>query len=131
MEKKQTKASVRLKSVILLIVCVMLACTALACSSGPADGQQGKYVCEWEKGPIYTLDHPNYYYTLDGHGKGEYYHKDSTHKVKYTYSSDGTINLQDTITGIKYNGTLINGELHIYDGNKDSATVSEFLFVRE
>lgn len=120
-----------LKAMMLLAVCVILAISALACTSSPADGQAGKYMCEWEKGPIYSLDHPNYYYTLDGHGKGEYYHKDSTHKVKYTYSSDGSIKLEDTITGIKYNGTLINGELHIYDGNPESATVSEFLFVRE
>ncbi|MBR4581440.1 MAG: hypothetical protein IKO32_09420 [Lachnospiraceae bacterium] len=119
------------KSLLILVVLTALLVPAFACSEGPADGQQGKYLCEYEKGPLFSLDYPDYYYTLDGHGKGEYYHKNSTHKVKYTYSSDGTINLQDTITGIKYNGTLKNGELHIYDGNKDSATVSEFLFIKE
>jgi hypothetical protein len=119
------------KAVIALLLCVALMLPVLGCSSGPADGAQGKYVCEWERGPVLSRDKPNYYYTLDGHGKGEYYHKDSTHKVKYTYNSDGTINLQDTITGIKYNGTLENGQLHIYDGNKDSMTVTEFLFIKE
>ena len=88
-------------------------------------------MCEYERGPMFSLDHPNYYYTLDGYGKGEYYHKESTHKVKYTYNSDGTIYLTDTITGIKYNGTLQNGELIIYDGDKNNIMVTTFKFVKQ
>ena len=121
-----------LKSAIVLLLIAALMIPLFGCaSSGPADGVQGKYWCEWERGPVLSRDKPNYYYTLDGHGKGEYYHKDSTHKIKYTYNSDGTIYITDTISGVKYNGTLENGELHIYDGNKDNVTVTEFLFIKE
>ena len=90
-----------LQSAVILLLCILMLIPAVGCSEPPYDGQEGKYMCEYERGPMFSLDHPNYYYTLDGYGKGEYYHKNSTHKVKYTYNTDGTIYLTDTITGIK------------------------------
>ena len=102
-----------------------------ACSSNKVmDGAKGTYDFVYEKGPIYSSTEYDYQFILDGYGGGEYIHKGSTHKVKYKLEGT-TINLTDTITGIKYNGTLQNGELHIYDGNPTSINVTEFLYQKQ
>ena len=122
----------RKRGIIVLLVVIVMAAFFTGC--GPkTDSAAGKYVLEEEHMAIFTKnDFEGYYYNLDSKGGGEYVHKGSTHKVKYTYNAKtGEIYISDKNTGINYNGTLINGELHIYDGNPESFTVSEFWFIRE
>ena len=114
----------------ILVVCIM-AFLITGCSNKEPDGLKGTYYFVYEKGPMFSADNLDYTFTLDGYGKGEYYHKGATHKIKYQYAYDGTIFVTDTITGIKYNGTLIDGELHLYDGNPESITVTEFLYQKK
>ena len=94
------------------------------------DSAKGTYNFVYEKGPLISSTEFDYQFILDGYGGGEYIHKGSTHKVKYKLEGT-TINLTDTITGIKYNGTLQNGELHIYDGNPNGLNVTEFLYQKQ
>ena len=114
-------------TVILLIYVFIIS----ACSSNKImDGAKGTYNFVYEKGPLISSTEFDYQFILDGYGGGEYIHKGSTHKVKYKLEGT-TINLTDTITGIKYTGTLQNGELHIYDGNPNGLNVTEFLYQKQ
>lgn len=115
--------------VIAVIFALMFMCVS-SCTQKTPDGARGTYIFVYEKGPLFSSTDLDYQFILDGYGGGEYIHKGSTHKVKYKLEGT-TINLTDTITGIKYNGTLQNGELHIYDGNPTSVNVSEFLYQKE
>lgn len=91
-------------------------------------GSAGKYYNVYERQPFYTVENADYVMTLDGYGKGEYYHKGNNHKIKYDYKSNGDIKINDLTTGINYQGTLIDGELHMWDGDPNDPSVSEFLF---
>ena len=113
-------------AILLIFVFIISACT----SNKVVDSAKGTYNFVYEKGPLISSTEFDYQFILDGYGGGEYIHKGSTHKVKYKLEGT-TINLTDTITGIKYNGTLQNGELHIYDGNPTSINVTEFLYQKQ
>ena len=112
--------------ILLIFVFIISACT----SNKVMDSAKGTYNFVYEKGPLISSTEFDYQFILDGYGGGEYIHKGSTHKVKYKLEGT-TINLTDTITGIKYNGTLQNGELHIYDGNPNGLNVTEFLYQKQ
>ena len=123
---------IRFKRRICLFMAILLTMgLCFAACSKTADAAGGTYYFVWEKLSTITNTTYDYKFVLDGFGGGEYHHKGSVHKIKYEYQSNGDINIKDTITGIKYNGTLINGELHLYDGNPDSLTVSEFLYRKQ
>ena len=121
------KKNLRIITIVLLVLIMMMNVTA--CKGAP-DSAAGTYAFVWEKGPVYNREGLDYTYTLDGYGKGEYFHKNATHKIKYTLTGDN-IEIKDTITGIRYNGTCKAGELHIYDGNPQSDMVSEFMFQKK
>ena len=118
------------KSRGIIISVLMIFMLALAACSKTPDGALGEYVFVVENGPIFTKENVDSKMILDGYGSGEYHKKDYVHKIKYTYESPN-IEISDSITGIKYNGTLINGELHLYDGDPNSMTVSEFFFQKK
>ena len=100
-----------------------------ACSNtNMPSGSEGVYYFVYEKGPLFSNYESDNKITLDGKGKGTYLHKGNTHQIKYEYSSNGDINIYDSNTGIRYNGTLKDGDLLLYDEEKDSMTVTEFLF---
>lgn len=111
---------------------MLLIVSAFGCASAtkPMDGAQGTYDFVKENMAVITNTTYDYQFILDGQGRGNYLHKGSDHKVKYEYNAaDGSIWIKDTMTGIKYTGTLSeSGELHIYDGNPNSITVSEFFY---
>ena len=113
-------------AILLIFVFIISACT----SNKVMDSAKGTYNFVYEKGPLISSTEFDYQFILDGYGGGEYIHKGSTHKVKYKLEGT-TINLTDTITGIKYTGTLQNGELHIYDGNPNGLNVTEFLYQKQ
>lgn len=113
-------------AILLIFVFIISACS----SNKVMDSAKGTYNFVYEKGPLISSTEFDYQFILDGYGGGEYIHKGSTHKVKYKLEGT-TINLTDTITGIKYTGTLQNGELHIYDGNPNGLNVTEFLYQKQ
>lgn len=118
---------------LLLVLSLLVLCFSIAaCAMKPLDGAQGTYDFVQENMSIISNTTYDYQFILDGHGVGEYIHKGSNHKVKYEYdSATHSINIKDTMTGIKYNGTLSeSGELHIYDGNPNGTLVSEFFYQR-
>ena len=118
----------RSKIFIIIAISIIFVLIITACSSNKVmDSAKGTYNFVYEKGPLISSTEFDYQFILDGYGGGEYIHKGSTHKVKYKLEGT-TINLTDTITGIKYTGTLQNGELHIYDGNPNGLNVTEFLY---
>ena len=113
-------------AILLIFVFIISACS----SNKVMDNAKGTYNFVYEKGPLISSTEFDYQFILDGYGGGEYIHKGSTHKVKYKLEGT-TINLTDTITGIKYTGTLQNGELHIYDGKPNGLNVTEFLYQKQ
>lgn len=122
------KLSKRLIAIIsFMSVLLMLA----ACGETPMPGSAGTYYFVYEKGPLVTHTDYDYTITLDGYGKGIYLKKGNEHKIKYTYTSDGTINFTDQMTSIKYNGTLKDGELLFYDEDPDSITVTEYYYIKQ
>ena len=125
------KTNFKIVALMLAMITVLVFCMTACSGGGEPDGAQGEYLFEWEKLAVITRTDYDYKFILDGHGGGEYHHKGSVHKIKYEYQTSGDINIKDTITGIKYNGTLINGELHIYDGDPNSDMVSEFMYKKQ
>ena len=118
----------RNRTIVTVLLAALILSVLTGCGSKMPAGSYGTYELEWESISIIEKTDQDFKFILDGKGGGEYHHKGSVHKVKYTYDESGNIRIDDTITGIRYNGTLLNGELHIYDGNPDSDTVSEFLY---
>lgn len=116
------------KKMIVIFSCVAVLATLFACGGTPMPGSQGTYYFVYEKGPLVTHTEYDYKITLDGQGSGILYKKGNEHKLKYNYTSDGTITFTDQMTGIKYNGTLTDGDLIFYDGGKDNVTVTEFYY---
>lgn len=122
------------KRLLICLMVMLLALTAVGCLEPKAqDGAQGTYNFVKENMAVFSNSTYDYQFILDGLGTGNYLHKGSEHKVKYEYNSaDHTISIKDTMTGIKYTGTLSeSGELHIYDGNPNSPMVSEFYYQRQ
>ena len=115
------------KAVLIVLMLLLLAVTFAACSSAP-DGAGGecKFVSE-RVGAVVRMDY-DYKFILDGKGGGEYIHKGSSHKIKYSFTDGENIKISDRMTGIVYTGTLIDGELHLYDGNPERMDVSEFVY---
>ena len=119
------------KKLILSVSFMSLLLMLAACGETPMPGSAGTYYFVYEKGPLVTHTDYDYTITLDGYGKGIYLKKGNEHKIKYTYTSDGTINFTDQMTRIEYNGTLKDGELLFYDEDPDSITVTEYYYVKQ
>ena len=122
------------KRLLIGFLVLILAISAIGClETKPLDGAQGTYDFVKENMAVFSSSTYDYQFILDGMGTGSYLHKGSEHKVKYEYNSvDRSISIKDTMTGIKYTGTLSeSGELHIYDGNPNSPMVSEFYYQRQ
>ena len=94
------------------------------------DKARGEYTFVWEKAPLFTRYDVDSKFVLDGFGEGEYHKEGNVHKIKYTFN-DPNIEISDKLTGIKYQGTVIDGELELYDGSPDSSMVSHFLFKKK
>lgn len=120
-------------SIIVTALSILLCVALLGCMPKEADGIQGTYNFVRENMAVISNTTYNYQFILDGFGTGDYIHKGSTHKVKYEYNPvDRSITIKDTITGIKYSGTLSeSGELHVYDGNPNGTLVSEFFYQKQ
>ena len=118
------------KKLILILSCVSVLAALSACGETPMPGSAGKYYFVYEKGPLVTHTDYDYTITLDGYGKGVLLKKGNEHKLKYNYTSDGTITFTDQMTRINYNGTLKDGELLFYDEDKDSITVTEYYYTK-
>ena len=118
------------KKLILIFSCLSLLAALAACGETPMPGSAGKYYFVYEKGPLVTHTDYDYTITLDGYGKGVLLKKGNEHKLKYNYTSDGTITFTDQMTRINYNGTLKDGELLFYDEDKDSITVTEYYYTK-
>ena len=119
------------KKLIVFLSFMSVLLTLTACGETPMPGSAGTYYFVYEKGPLQTHTDYDYTITLDGYGKGIYLKKGNEHKIKYTYTSDGTINFTDQMTRIKYNGTLKDGELIFYDEDQNSVTVTEYYFTKK
>ena len=118
------------KKLIFIFSCLSLLAALAACGETPMPGSAGKYYFVYEKGPLVTHTDYDYTITLDGYGKGVLLKKGNEHKLKYNYTSDGTITFTDQMTRINYNGTLKDGELLFYDEDKDSITVTEYYYTK-
>ena len=118
------------KKLILILSCVSVLAALSACGETPMPGSAGKYYFVYEKGPLVTHTDYDYTITLDGYGKGVLLKKGNEHKLKYNYTSDGTITFTDQMTRINYNGTLKDGELLFYDEDKESITVTEYYYTK-
>ena len=118
------------KKLILIFSCLSLLAALAACGETPMPGSAGKYYFVYEKGPLVTHTDYDYTITLDGYGKGVLLKKGNEHKLKYNYTSDGTITFTDQMTRIKYNGTLKDGELLFYDEDPDSLMVTEYYYTK-
>ena len=119
-----------MKKLIPVLLALLVLMTAVyGCSSAP-DAAKGEYKIVSERVGAVVKTDLDYKFILDGKGGGEYIHKGSSHKIKYSYSDGENITISDRMTGIVYKGTLINGELHIYDGNPEKIDVSEFVYQR-
>ena len=119
-----------MKKLIPVLLALLVLMTAVyGCSSAP-DAAKGEYKIVSERVGAVVKTDLDYKFILDGKGGGEYIHKGSSHKIKYSYSDGENITISDRMTGIVYKGTLINGELHIYDGDPEKIDVSEFVYQR-
>ena len=118
------------KKLILILSCVSVLAVLSACGETPMPGSAGTYYFVYEKGPLVTHTDYDYTITLDGYGKGVFLKKGNEHKLKYNYTSDGTITFTDQMTRIKYNGTLKDGELLFYDEDPDSLMVTEYYYTK-
>ena len=118
------------KKLILIFSCLSLLAALAACGETPMPGSVGKYYFVYEKGPLVTHTDYDYTITLDGYGKGVLLKKGNEHKLKYNYTSDGTITFTDQMTRINYNGTLKDGELLFYDEDPDSLMVTEYYYTK-
>ena len=118
------------KKLILIFSCLSLLAALAACGETPMPGSAGKYYFVYEKGPLVTHTDYDYTITLDGYGKGVLLKKGNEHKLKYNYTSDGTITFTDQMTRINYNGTLKDGELLFYDEDPDSLMVTEYYYTK-
>ncbi len=116
------------KFFLLGLIVMLFALCVTACEKKEKDAAKGEYFFVYEKGPLFSQNNPDDKFILDGYGKGEYIRKGLTRPIKYDYAYDGTIHITDKKTGIKYTGTCKNGDLLLYDGNPESATVTEFLY---
>ena len=110
--------------IVLLFTLILF---TIACSSSETDKAVGVYEFVYERAPLKSYENLDSKMVLDGHGKGEYYREENVHKIKYTFD-DPNIVITDSLTGIKYTGTLSEGELHLLDGPEGGGTTSEFLF---
>ena len=99
----------------------------LGCTIGAIDSAAGTYYLVYEDGPLMDRVDVDYYMMLDGKGSGEYHKDDKVHKINYKFDNPN-ITITDNLTGIKYSGTLSEGELLIYDGKIDDPMTSEYLF---
>ena len=116
------------KKIILILSCLSVLAVLAACGGTPMPGSAGTYYFVYEKGPLKTNTDCDYTITLDGYGKGVLLKKGNEHKLKYTYTSDGTITFTDQMTRLKYNGTLKDGDLLFYDEDKGDLMVSEYYY---
>ena len=112
---------------IIIVFLLTLNFLNFACSPSVVDKAVGEYVFVYEKAPLKTYENLDSKFVLDGHGKGEYHREGNIHTIKYTID-DTNIVITDSLTGIKYTGTLSEGELHLLDGPEGGGTTSEFLF---
>ena len=115
------------KSIILIYVIASIFVLSACSSGGGKDGAEGTYYFVYEKGPLFVKDNKDYSIVLYGNGKGEYNREGNKHKLKYTFNNPD-IEIMDNMTGIKYKGTVSDGDLLFYDGDPDDPTVSEFFF---
>ena len=76
----------RISKCLLVTLAALLLCLSVAgCSSSKADPCGGEYLFVWEHISVMERTNLDYKFILDGHGKGEYHHKGSVHKIKYEY----------------------------------------------
>lgn len=113
-----------MKKIFCLFIAFLLFAIA-GCSK--VDDAQGKYYFVYEQAPLKRIESRDSMMILDGYGKGEYHKEGYVHEIKYTFK-DPDIVITDKQTGIKYSGTLVDGELLLYDGIEGGRTTSEFLF---
>lgn len=118
-----------MRKTILFFLSSILTLILLACSSSlhDIDDAVGVYNFVYEQAPLKRIDSRDSMMILDGYGKGEYHKEGYVHEIKYTFE-DPDIVITDKQTGIKYSGTLVEGELLLYDGIEGGRTTSEFLF---
>lgn len=117
-------------AVLSVLMAVLMALTACTTGEKVPDKARGEYTFVWEKAPLFTRYDVDSKFVLDGFGEGEYHKEGNVHKIKYTFN-DPNIEISDKLTGIKYRGTVIDGELELYDGSPDSSMVSHFLFEKK
>ncbi len=110
-------------SSVMIIIVFLIGCT----NKAEVDEAVGKYYFVYERAPLHYYDDLDYIMTLDGYGKGEWKREDKIHNIKYTLNGNN-IKIEDKLTGIYYNGTVSDGQLHLYDGDPNDMMVTEYMF---
>jgi len=119
------------KLTALLLAVLMLLSLAACAGSDPAAGTYKGVHAKFVGDSEWYADEPEFSLELKNGGKGVFHRDDYDFDV--TWKLDGeTFTMQETFLGITndYTGTLVDGELHIFNGDPTDDLTYEYVFTK-